>query len=420
MHSPLTPPISLIVPAYNESSGILQATRSLLMLNYPEFELVIVNDGSKDDTLELLIENFDLHLVWQPYAPRLPSAPIRGVYRSRVHANLVVVDKVNAGSKADASNAGVNLARYPLVAVIDGDSMLDADALLRAVRPFVRDPDRTVAVGGAIRIANGCEISHGRLVKAGVPRGLLPRVQTLEYLRSFQFDRMAWAHAGGVLIVSGAFGVFDREVLLEAGGYSADTLGEDIELVVRIHKKQRAKRANYRIRFVPYPVCWTEAPDTLKGLRTQRMRWHKGLLGTLWRHRDMFMRPKYGPAAMFAMPCFLLFEVLGPILELLGLIVLPLCWIYGLLCADVALALLLGVTCMGMSFSVIALILDDLTFRPYPRMGNLLSLASAAILENVGYRQVTAWWRVRATVEFLLGVGNKRWGILERRGLGKA
>jgi cellulose synthase/poly-beta-1,6-N-acetylglucosamine synthase-like glycosyltransferase len=420
MQSPLTPPISLVCPAYNEASGILMAARSLLMLNYPEFELVLVNDGSKDDTLKVLIEHFDLQMVWEPFAPRLPSAPVRGVYRSPLHPNLVVVDKENAGCKADASNAGINLAKHPLVCIIDGDSMLDADALLRAVRPFVRDPERTVAVGGGIRIANGCEIANGRIVRAGLSRGLLPRVQTLEYLRAFQFDRMTGAFAGSVLIVSGAFGLFDREVVLAAGGFSKDTLGEDFDLVVRIHKTLRDTKRDFRVRFVPYPVCWTEVPATLKGLRTQRTRWHKGLLGTLWQHRSMFLRPKYGTAGMLAMPSFVLFEVLGPILELLGLIVLPLCWIYGLLCADTALALLLGVACMGISFTVVALILDDITFRPYPKIGNLLSLASAALLENVGYRQITAWWRVRATVEFLLGVGQKGWGTLERQGLGKA
>ncbi len=420
MQSPMTPPISIICPAHNEASNILTAARSLLMLNYPEFELVLVNDGSKDDTLKVLIENFDLHMVWHPFAPRLPSAPVRGVYKSRIHPNLVVVDKENAGCKADASNAGVNLAKHPLVCVIDGDSMLPADALLRSVRPFVRDPERTVAVGGGIRIANGCEIANGRIVRAGVTRGLVPRVQILEYLRAFQFDRMTGAFTGGVLIVSGGFGLFDREVLQEAGGYSKETLGEDFDLVVRIHKTMARKGRDYRIRFVPYPVCWTEVPASLKALRTQRIRWHKGLLGTLWQHRGMILHPRYGAAGMIGMPSFLLFEVLGPILELLGIVVLPLAWFYGLLCADAALALLLGVACMGTAFTMIALILDDITFRPYPTIGNLLSIVSAAVLENVGYRQITVWWRVRATVEFLLGTGQKGWGTLERQGLGKA
>jgi cellulose synthase/poly-beta-1,6-N-acetylglucosamine synthase-like glycosyltransferase len=419
MQSPLTPPISLVVPAHNECAGIIESTRSLLMLNYPEFEVVIVNDGSTDGTLEALIESFDMVLAWQPFTPKLPSGLVRGVYKSRRHPHLRVIDKECKGSKADAANAGLNLARHPIVAVIDGDSVLDANALLQGVRPFVRDPDRTVAVGGSIRIANGCTVFAGRVVHADFPSRLLPRIQAVEYIRSFLFDRMAWSLSGGLLIISGAFGLFDRRILLEAGGFLTNTLGEDMELTVRIHRRLREAGADYRMRFVPDPVCWTEAPESLRVLRRQRMRWHKGLLGVLWQHRKMFFRPRYGTAGMLAMPCYVLFEVLGPILELSGLVVLPLCWMYDLLAADIALALLLLVASMGIAFSLFAVLLDDIAFRPYPRMSGLVALASAAVLENVGYRQITAWWRVRATFEFLF-CAEKGWGKMERRGLGKA
>lgn len=418
MQSPLTPPISLVVPAHNEGSGIIESARSLLMLNYPEFEVVIVNDGSTDDSLQSLIEQFDMVLVWEPFAPRLPSGLVRGVYKSRRHPHLRVIDKESRGSKADAANAGLNLARHPLVAVIDGDSVLDANALLKAVRPFVRDPDRTVAVGGSIRIANGCEVFAGRVVHADFPSRILPRIQAVEYIRSFLFDRMAWSLSGGLLIISGAFGLFDRKILIESGGFATDSLGEDMELTVRLHRRLSEADADYRVRFVPDPVCWTEAPENLKILRRQRIRWHKGLLDTLWRHRSMFFRKRFGSAGMFAMPCYVLFEVLGPILELSGLVVVPLCWIFGILAADIAMALLLLVGCMGVAFSLFAILLDDIAFRPYPSMGSLVALASAAILENFGYRQVTAWWRVRATFEFLLG-RHTAWGSMEKRGLGK-
>lgn len=419
MQSPLTPPISLVVPAHNEREGIIEAVRSLLLLNYPEFELVIVNDGSTDGTLDVLLEYFDMALVWEPFVPRVPTAPVRGMYRSKRIPNIVVVDKVNARCKADAVNAGLNLARHPLVGVIDGDCMLDVNALLRAVRPFVRDPRRTVAVGGSIRIANGCDVFAGRVVSPSVPRGLLPRVQAVEYIRSFLLDRMAWSWAGGLLIVSGAFGLFDRNVVLDAGGFSKDVLGEDMELVVRIHRRLSEAEADYRIRFVPDPVCWTEVPADLRILRTQRIRWHKGLLGTLWMHRAMIGRPAYGVAGMVAMPCFVLFEVLGPIMELSGLVIIPLCWYLGLLAGDIAIALLVGVACLGISFSLLAVLLDDLAFRPYRRVRDVFSLVIAAVLENFGYRQITAWWRVRATVSYILG-HREGWGKMERRGLGKA
>jgi cellulose synthase/poly-beta-1,6-N-acetylglucosamine synthase-like glycosyltransferase len=419
MQSPLTPPISLVVPAYNEGPGISATVRSLLALNYPEFEVVIVNDGSKDNTLQTLIDDFDLHPVWRPYVPRIPSRPVRGVYESIRHKNLRVVDKENFGCKADAANAGLNLARHPLVAITDGDCILDASSLLRAVRPFVRDPDRTVAVGGTIRIANGCQVVGGRIAETGMPRGLLPRIQAVEYMRSFLLSRMAWSWAGGLLIVSGAFGLFDRRTILEAGGFATDTLGEDMELVVRLHHRLSDANADYRVRFVPEPVCWTEVPSSLRVLRGQRIRWHKGLLDVLWRHRSMMGRPRYGAVGVLALPSYLLFEVLGPVIELVGLVFIPTCWALGTLNTQFVLALVLLVGSLGVLFSMLAVLLDDVAFRSYRRTPDLARLATAALLENFGYRQLTAWWRVRASWEYLIG-RRRGWGTMERSGLGKS
>jgi len=418
MESPLTAAISLVVPAYNEGPGITATVGSLLALNYPEFEVVIVNDGSTDKTLETLIEGFDLYQVWRPYVPRIPSKPVRGVYESRRHKNLLVVDKVNFGCKADAANAGLNFARHPLVAITDGDCVLDTSSLLRAVRPFVRDPNRTVAVGGTIRIANGCEIAHGRIERPAMPRGLVPRIQAVEYMRSFLLSRMAWSWAGGLLIVSGAFGLFDRNTLLEVGGFATDTLGEDMELVARLHRRLSDAKIDYRIRFVPEPVCWTEVPETMRVLRGQRMRWHKGLLDVLWRNRRMLGRPRYGTVGMIAMPCYLLFEVLGPLVELSGLLLIPVFWAMGKLNGEFALELILLVGGLGIMFSMMAVLLDDIAFRSYRRTKDLVALATAALAENLGYRQITAWWRVRASWQYLMG-HRSGWGNMERRGLGK-
>ncbi len=296
--------------------------------------------------------------------------------------------------------------------------MLDADSLLRAVRPFMRDPVRTVGVGGTIRVANGCTVRPGGLVGAGIPGGLLARIQIVEYMRSFLFGRMAWSWANGLLIVSGAFGLFDRRAVLDAGGYATNTLGEDMELVVRMHRILIDSKADYRIRFVPEPVCWTEVPEKLRDLRNQRMRWHKGLLDVLWRNRRMFGRPAYGAVGMFAMPCFFVFEVLGPLVELSGLVLIPLFWFFGVLNAEMAFSLIVVVGCMGLLFSMFAVLLDDIAFRSYRRVRDLVSLVSAAILENFGYRQLTAWWRVRATWDYLQG-RRSGWGAMERRGLGR-
>lgn len=419
MQSPLTPPISLVVPAFNEGPGIAVTVRSFLALNYPEFEVVIVNDGSKDNTLETLIETFDLHQVWRPYVPRIPSQPVRGVYESLKHKNLVVVDKENLGCKADAANAGLNLARHPLVLITDGDCILDASSLLRAVRPFVRDPQRTVAVGGTIRVANGCEVVAGRVVKDEMPHGLVSRVQALEYTRAFLLGRMAWSWVNGLLIVSGAFGLFDRRALLEAGGFATDSLGEDMELVVRMHHQLRKAKADYRVRFVPESVCWTEVPETWRVLRKQRVRWHKGMLDVLWRHREMFGRPRYGAVGLLALPSFVLFEVLGPIVELTGLLLIPLFWAMGELNTGIALALIFLVGGLGIAFSLSSVLLDDIAFHSCRRVRDLVGLGTAAVLENFGYRQITAWWRVKATWEFLRGQ-RSGWGNMERRGLGKA
>jgi cellulose synthase/poly-beta-1,6-N-acetylglucosamine synthase-like glycosyltransferase len=417
MRSPGTPGVSLIAAAYNEEAGIVQSVRGLLMLDYPEFEVVVVNDGSKDRTLELLSREFDLYPVSRREDERVPTTRIVGVYESRTHPNLVVIDKVNGGSKATTVNAGLNYARHGLVAIVDADCVFEPDALLRAVRPFQREPGKVLGVGGSICIANGCRIEAGRVVERGLSRNVLARIQTVEYARSFLLGRMAWSRAGGLLIVSGAFGVFDRAAVLEAGGFLSESKGEDFELVMRLHRRMRDARRPYKIEFLPDPICWTEVPETVRVLRRQRVRWHQGLLDTLWRHRHMIARPRYGVVGMVAMPAFILFEALGPLVELFGLVVVPLAAALGLVDARNALSILLVAMGLGAAFSASAVLLDDLAFRRY-RPLDLVTLVLAALAEGIVYRQITVWWRVKATWDYVRG-RQHAWGAMERRGLGR-
>ncbi len=416
--SPLTPPISIIVPAYNEDANIVQSVRSLLMLRYPQFEVVVVNDGSTDGTLQLLIEEFGLRTVARCLDITVPCRPIRAVYESREYPTLVVVDKENGGGKADALNAGLNLALYPLYCAIDADSVLEDEALLRVVRPFVEEPGLTVASGGVIRIANGSEIRAGRLVRVQLPRAPLPLIQIVEYLRAFFFGRMGWEAWNGLLIISGAFGVFDKQAVVRVGGYAPDTLGEDIELVVRLHRRLRDEGRRYRIRFVSDAICWTEAPTTLRALRNQRNRWQRGLIDTLWRHRVMLGRPRYGIIGLVSMPCFLLFEMLGPLVELTGYIMLPVCFFLGLIDPRFFAAFLGIVVLYSTLTGITAVLLEDVTFRRHPHLWHLFVLVLAGLMENLGYRQINTWWRTLAFFDYRRG--NQTWGNMERRGVGKA
>ena len=418
MQSPFTPPVSIIATAYNEEANIVESVRSLLTLHYPRFEVIVVNDGSTDRTLQILIEAFGLRQVPRSFEYLVPCRPIRGAYESTVFPNLVVVDKENGGCKADATNGGLNFSMYPLVCVLDADSVLDDNALLRTVRPFVQDPGRTVGTGGSIRIVNGCEVRGGRVTSVQLPWRLLPLIQVVEYLRGFLFARMGWSRLNALPIISGAFGVFDKRLILRAGGYAKDSLGEDFEMVVRLHRYIGDHRLPYRLRFVPDPVCWTEVPETLRVLRRQRSRWHRGLLDTLLRHRPMIGRPRYGAVGMLSLPAFVLFELLGPVVELLGLVVVPIAYVVGILNVRYMAVFLVLALLLSVLVSVVAVLLDDITFRRHRRTRDLMLLILVSIVENVGYRQITVWWRVCAFWEYWRG--QRGWGQMERRGLSRA
>ena len=410
--------MSIIATAYNEQANIVESVRSLLTLHYPRFEVIVVNDGSTDRTLEILTETFGLRRIARSFEYLVPCRPIRGAYESTTFPNLVVVDKENGGCKADATNGGLNFAMYPLVCVLDADSVLDDDALLQTVRPFVQDPGRTVGTGGSVRIVNGCEVRAGRVVRVRLPSRLAAAVPDRRVPAELPVRPHGVEPADALPIISGAFGVFDKRLILRAGGYAGTSLAEDFEMVIRLHRYIGDHRLPYRLRFVPDPVCWTEVPETLRVLRRQRSRWHRGLLDTLLRHRAMIGRPRYGAVGLLSLPAFVCFELLGPVVELLGYVVVPLAYLAGILNTEVMGAFFAVALLLSMLLSVLAVLLDDIAFRRHARVRDLALLTLASILENLGYRQITVWWRVCAFWEYWRG--QTSWGQMERRGLSRA
>lgn len=411
--SDLTPPVSLLVPAHNEARNIVDSIRSLLHLNYGSYEIVVINDGSTDDTLARLVEEFDLCPSSEPVRILLRSQPIRCVYRSLSQPNLVVLDKVQGG-KSDALNAGLNISRYPLFCSIDADSLIEENALLRLVKPFVEAPQETVAAGGIVRVANGCQVTDGRVVRVGLPKNRLAVMQVVEYLRAFLAGRAGWSAIHSLLIISGAFGLYRKKEIIEIGGYSDATDTEDAELVVRLHKAMSDAGRRYRIVFVPDPVCWTEVPETWKVLIRQRSRWHRGLLQTLWTYRGMFLRRKYGTVGTVGMPWFVVFELLGPVIEILGYLSVTLAWYLGILDRSFLLLFLIVAFVVGALLSVGALLLEEIAFRRYPRLRDLLRLLAYGFLENFGFRQFLSLVKVKAL--FDLAFRHREWGKMERRG----
>jgi cellulose synthase/poly-beta-1,6-N-acetylglucosamine synthase-like glycosyltransferase len=413
LRSRMSPPVTICVSAYNEADTIVDSIRAMLTLQYPSYEVALTNDGSTDATLERLIEGFRLRRVDQPIRPGIPTAPIRGVYRSRSHPNLVVLDKENAG-RSDGLNAAINAAASPLICCVDADSILEQDGLLAAVRPFVERPDVTIAAGGIIRVANGCRIEQGHVTRVGLPRRPLAMLQTVEYLRAFLAARTGWSMLNGLLIISGAFGIFRRTRVIEVGGFAADSIGEDFELCVRLHRRAREEGRPYRLEFIPDPVCWTEVPERLRELGGQRNRWHRGLIDTLWRHRRMIGNPRYGAVGLLALPFFVIFEFLGAFVELLGYLSLIASLIVGAVNVSFAVMFLSVAILSGVLLSLAAVLLEDFAFRRYGRLRELLRLVAFSVAENFGYRQLITVYRVRGFFAYLRG--DKTWGEIRRIG----
>ena len=418
--SPLAPSLSVIAPAYNESRTIVDNIRTLLSLYYNNYEVVVINDGSSDDTLEKIMEAYDLEKVNYYFDYRLPCERIRGVYKSknRSFKRLTVIDKQNGG-KADTLNAGLNVCRNDLVVSIDADSIMEPDALLKLVKPFMEAKEkRVIGAGGVIRIANSCEVVGGHIKKINLPKQFLPRAQVMEYTRAFLMGRMAWSELDGLLLISGALGMFDREIVIRAGGYSTRTVGEDMELVVRIRRYMADNGLDYDVVYIPDPLCWTEVPSNWKVLARQRSRWTRGTMETLYTHRKLFLNRKYKKLGMLGYPYWLLFEYLAPIVEFLGIL-----WFFFLVITSKLnwpfFLLLTGfVYFFAVSLSIWAVLFEEITFHKYERRRDVLRLVGTAFLEPLFYHPMVMLMSIKGNIDKLFN--KKSWGKMDHKGFSKS
>lgn len=411
------PPISVLAPGYNEELTCVESVRSLLTLDYPRHEIIFINDGSKDGTLARLTTEFELTPRARLATAEIATAPVRQVYQSRAYPNLWVIDKQNGG-KADALNVGINYCNTPLLCAVDADTLLERDALTRIVRPFLEDA-RTVAVGGKIRVINNCTVRSGVVTEARLPTNLLAALQTVEYLRAFLVGRVGWAAFNASLVISGAFGLFSRGAVVEAGGYaskhtSGETVGEDMELVVRIKRRFTDQGRECKIEFVPDSVAWTEVPETYRVLGRQRDRWQRGLIESLTRHRTMLFNPRYGPTGMFAFPVFFFLEGLGPVIEIGGYIGFSISVLSGQASSLYVISFFILAFALGVGLSTIAVLIEEVAFGRYGRMRDVVGMFWLAAFENFGFRQLNTLWRARGLLNTV--TGKKAWGKMERKG----
>ena len=411
LHADFESPVTIVVPAYNESATIASSVRALLQLEYPEYEIVIVNDGSTDDTLQVLIDAFSLKPFPEVYRKQIETKPVRKIYRSTRFSNVRVIDKDNGG-KADSINTGINASYYPLFCCVDADSVLERDSLKRVVRPFIENPE-TVASGGVVRVLNGCTVDNGFISKVGIPKNILALFQVVEYLRAFMFGRLGWSPMNALLIISGAFGVFRKATVISIGGYRTNSIGEDMELVVRMHRSLIEKKTPYSIQFVPDPVCWTEAPEKLSVLRSQRVRWQIGLAESLTMNMSLLFNRNGGIVSWVAFPFFLIFECFGPILEVAGFIIVSYAFYIGLVPNEFFVTFLLLAVGLGILVSVISLSLEEVSFRTSNNAFELFLLFLVAVIENLGYRQLNALWRLSGIIQWLFR-SDRKWGEMTR------
>ncbi|HCC71372.1 MAG TPA: glycosyl transferase family 2 [Bacteroidales bacterium] len=415
--SPLSPRVSVIAPAYNESRTIIDNVRTLLSLYYNNFEVIVVNDGSTDDTFEKIKAAYKLVKVNYYFDYRISCERIRGVYRSEDPSfnRLTVIDKKNGG-KADSLNAGVNISRSPLVVTIDADSIIEPDSLLKLIKPFLEIKDRKViGTGGVIRIVNSCDVEKGFIRKINIPEKILPRLQVLEYTRAFLLGRMAWSYLDGLMLISGAMGMFDRETLVGAGGYSLKTVGEDMELVLRMRRYMAERDIDYEVTYIPDPLCWTEVPSNIKSMRRQRTRWTRGLVESLVTHRKMLWRSKYGRLGLLGYPYWMFFEWLSPLIAFGGITYTVILAILGMLNWPFFLLLFLFIYSFAISLSTWSVLFEEITFHKYERKRDVIRLLLVAFFEPFFY-PAHATFAVIGNIQYLRG--KKGWGRGEadRRG----
>lgn len=408
----LTIPVSIVIPAYNEEMSIMDSIYSAINLTYPESEIIIVNDGSTDRTLKILIDEFELEPEDIFYPMEILTKKIRRTYRSQKYQNMWIIDKDNGG-KADAVNAGVNLAKYRYIAIIDADSIFDERGVLRISRLINSDPAKLVAIGGQLRIANGLEVEKGRVVGKRLPRHLVAKFQIVEYLGSFLGNRVGWSELNSVLVISGGYGLWRKDIFVELGGMTTETTHEDIEFTFRLHEEMRRRKQPYQISFLPDPIVWTEVPDTWRSLFVQRRRWQRVVNEVAWRYRRMFFNPRYGTVGMLGMPYLVFFETLGPFIEIASYLTIAFAFIFGLLTLKLFLLFLLVSFGLTSITRIASVFVEQYSFRTYP-LKNLPILFLLAIGENFGYHQYITVARLLSYIDFFRG--KKTWEKIPRRG----
>jgi cellulose synthase/poly-beta-1,6-N-acetylglucosamine synthase-like glycosyltransferase len=413
--SPYTPPITLIVPAHNEERSIVHSVGALLRLDYPDLEIIVVNDGSSDGTLQQLQRAFRLQAARILYVADLPTAPVQTIYRSLQQQRLLVLDKVAAGCKADAINAGINAASSPYVCVVDADSILEKESLIRIMAGVFADPDKVIAVGGIVRVLNGSRIVNNQIEEVRLPRKPIEMLQVIEYLRAFLVGREGWASFNMLPIISGAFGIFRTDLVKQVSGFRTYAVGEDLDLVIRMHRHLHEEHHPYHIDFVADPTCWTEVPTDLSSLARQRARWHKGLMDTLWPNRDMLFRTKYGRVGWMVLPYMWIFELLAPVIELVGYATILLAAMLGVLSKTFFLQFLLFGYVFATLISIGSVLLEEMTVRRYGGWDEVARLLIYCFFEHFPYRQMTMVWRLQGLWQYLRG--DLKWGAIKRVGI---
>jgi cellulose synthase/poly-beta-1,6-N-acetylglucosamine synthase-like glycosyltransferase len=401
--SPQTPSVSILIPAHNEDRVIVRTIRSALAVDYPIFEVIVINDGSVDGTLEAVVTAFGLKKIDLVYRNFLRTTPVKAFYSSPEIPNLVVIDKDRSG-KADSLNCGINVSRSPYFCSVDADSLLEEDSLIKLITPIMGSNVPVIACGGVVRISNDVVFKDTSIQEIHLPRKVLPMFQVVEYARTFLFGRMGWDALNSLVILSGAFSLFLKSAVLKVGGYhQGGNTSEDMEIVVKLHKHYLEHKKPYKIKFISDPICWTEVPDNLTMLGRQRRRWHLGMLQTLFQHRSMIFNAEYGRIGLFALPYYLLFETLGPVVELMGYVTVACSFLLGLLSLDFLLLFLALSVFYGTFLSTAGVFLTELTYRRYPKWSHLLRMLWYAVLENFYYRQINSFWRTQALFQFLAG-----------------
>jgi len=400
--SQFTMPVSLIIPAYNEATIIVETIRCAFNLKFPLYEVLVVNDGSTDETMKVLIETFNLRRVDKFGPKHIPTNAVLGIYESPDHPNFVVVDKKN-GRRADAINAGVTLSTYPLLCVIDADCLLDPDGLLRLVRPFLRD-SRVAAVAGMVRPSNGLTVKNGQITRAGLPGTWLGVNQEIEYARSFQWARMGLCRLQSMLCISGALMMIRKSLYETVGGSSSSAITDDIEFTMRLnaHIYDRRNKQQFSLALVPDAVCYTEVPETFKTYASQRNRWQRGTLQALFRNWRMLLNPRYGITGLFGMPYFFLFEGFSAIVELSAWVLAVVCLVLGLATVWEVLLMIYLAYILNVLLTLAAILLSETTRLRASSWGDLSRMMGSVFLDGIGFHLFHLMVRAAGTIQYLV------------------